>query len=43
MFTVYAPAGIDEQLIRQHLEDMRDYVLVIAPLAEVKLMQVYRE
>ena len=41
VFTVYAPAGIDEQLIRQHLEDMRDYVLVIAPDAEVELLEVY--
>lgn len=42
-FTVYAPAGIDERLIMGHLQDMRDYVLVIAPEAEVALMQVYGE
>ncbi len=41
VFTDYAPAGIDEQLVMQHLQDMRDYVLVIAPEAEVELMQVY--
>jgi len=41
VFTVYAPAGIDEQLVTQHLQDMRDYVMVIAPQAEVELMQVY--
>ena len=41
VFTVYAPAGIDEELIMRHLGDMRDYVLVIAPEAEVELMQVY--
>ena len=41
VFTVYAPAGIDEQLITKHLEDMRDYVLVIAPEAKVELLQVY--
>ena len=41
VFTVYAPAGIDEQLITQHLKDMRDYVLVVAPQAEVELMKVY--
>ena len=41
VFTVYVPAGIDEQLIMKHLQDMRDYVLVIAPDAEVELMQVY--
>jgi len=43
VFTVYAPAGIDEQLIMGHLEDMRDYVRVIAPNAEVELMQVFGE
>ncbi len=41
VFTVYVPAGIEEQAITQHLEDMRDYVLVVAPQAEVGLMEVY--
>jgi DNA/RNA-binding domain of Phe-tRNA-synthetase-like protein len=41
VFTVYAPAGIDEQAIIQHLQDMRDYVMVIAPQTEVELMEVY--
>ncbi|MCI0552841.1 MAG: hypothetical protein L0287_17970 [Anaerolineae bacterium] len=40
-FTVYAPAGIDEQLITQHLQDMRDYVMIIAPEARVELLEVY--
>jgi len=43
IFTVYAPAGIDEALIMQHLRDMRDYVLVVAPEAEIELMKVYGE
>jgi len=41
VFTVYAPAGIDEQTITQHLQDMRDYVKVIAPQAQVDLLEVY--
>jgi len=41
VFTVYAPAGIEEQLITQHLQDIRDYVLVVAPQAEVELLKVY--
>ena len=41
VFTVYVPAGIDEQLIMRHLQDMRDYVLVIALQAEVELIRVY--
>ena len=40
-FTVYAPAGIDGQAIMQHLQDMRDYVMVIAPQAEVELLKVF--
>ena len=41
VFTVYAPSGIDGQLVMRHLQDMRDYVRVIAPEAEVELMDVY--
>lgn len=41
VFTVYAPAGIDEQAIVGHLQDMRDYVLIIAPEAEVELLEVF--
>lgn len=41
VFTVYAPAGIDEQTITRHLQDMRDYVLMIAPQAHVELLNVY--
>lgn len=41
VFTVYAPAGINEQLIMRHLQDMREYVLVVAPQAEVELLEVF--
>lgn len=41
VFTVYAPAGIDEQLTTSHLEDMRDFVMVVAPEARVELLEVY--
>lgn len=41
VFTVYAPAGIDEQLITQHLHDMRDFVLIIALDAEVELLEIF--
>ncbi|MFN8463455.1 MAG: phenylalanine--tRNA ligase beta subunit-related protein [Anaerolineales bacterium] len=41
VFTVYAPAGIDKSLITQHLEDMREYVMVIAPEAAVQTLEVY--
>jgi len=41
VFTVYAPAGIDEKIVAQHLHDMRHYVLVIAPEAQVELIHVF--
>jgi DNA/RNA-binding domain of Phe-tRNA-synthetase-like protein len=41
LFTVYAPAGITEALVTQHLQDMRDYVLIIAPQAQVELLRVF--
>jgi DNA/RNA-binding domain of Phe-tRNA-synthetase-like protein len=40
VFTVYAPAGIEEQAILRHLQDMYDYVRVVAPEAEVELLKV---
>jgi DNA/RNA-binding domain of Phe-tRNA-synthetase-like protein len=41
VFTVYAPAGIDEQIIETHLRDIRDYVMLIAPQTQVELLEVY--
>lgn len=41
VFTVYAPAGINEQAVVQHLQDIQEYVMVIAPQAQVKLFKVY--
>ena len=41
VFTVYAPAGIQAEAITKHLEDMRDYALIIAPQAKVELLQVF--
>jgi DNA/RNA-binding domain of Phe-tRNA-synthetase-like protein len=39
-FTVYAPPGIGEQSVYDHLQDIQAYVLLIAPEAEVELMEV---
>jgi DNA/RNA-binding domain of Phe-tRNA-synthetase-like protein len=41
VFTVYAPTGIEEQAVMQHLQNIRDFVLVIAPHAQVELLEVY--
>lgn len=41
LFTTYAPNGIEESIVRQHLLDMRDYAWLIAPEAKVELLAVY--
>jgi DNA/RNA-binding domain of Phe-tRNA-synthetase-like protein len=41
LFTVYAPAGIGEQALRQHLQDIESNVRLIAPEAETELLEVY--
>jgi len=41
VFTVYAPPGIDGQIVTQHLQDIQEYVMVIAPQAQVDLLKVY--
>jgi DNA/RNA-binding domain of Phe-tRNA-synthetase-like protein len=41
IFTVYAPPGIEISTIEQHLADIRQNVLVVAPEAQIELLQVY--
>jgi hypothetical protein len=41
-FTVYAPPGIDEPIVANHLEHIRDNVLIFAPRAEVEHLKVYK-
>jgi DNA/RNA-binding domain of Phe-tRNA-synthetase-like protein len=41
LFVVYAPAGIGEQAVRQHLEDIRACVLLVAPEATTLSLDVY--
>jgi DNA/RNA-binding domain of Phe-tRNA-synthetase-like protein len=38
LFAVYAPAGIGETAVRQHLEDIRAGVLLIAPEARTETL-----
>lgn len=40
LFAVYAPAGIDAQAVHAHLRDIRDYVLIVAPAAQVEALEV---
>lgn len=41
LFTTYAPPGVGEQPVRQHLEGLEANVRIIAPDARVKLMDVF--
>jgi DNA/RNA-binding domain of Phe-tRNA-synthetase-like protein len=41
VFTTYAPAGIQIEDVRQHLEAIRDNILLVAPSATVELLEVY--
>ena len=40
-FVVYAPKGIGEEAIRQHLDDIRANVMIVAPEAEVGQLDIY--
>jgi len=41
IFTVYAPPGIEAQTVLEHLEHIKDNVLVFAPQAQVELLKVH--
>ena len=42
VFTTYAPPGISEQTVIDHLEHNRQYVFLFAPQAQVELLRVYK-
>lgn len=42
LFTVYGPPGVEERVMEGHLEDMKGNVELVAPAAEVELMEVLR-
>jgi DNA/RNA-binding domain of Phe-tRNA-synthetase-like protein len=42
IFTVYAPPGIDEQSVEQHLQGIKENVILFAPQAQVELLNVYK-
>lgn len=41
MFTVYAPGGIGETAVMQHMDDMEKYVRVVSPDAEMVEKLIY--
>jgi len=42
IFTVYAPSGIEAQTVAQHLQGIKENVMVFAPQAQVELLNVYK-
>jgi DNA/RNA-binding domain of Phe-tRNA-synthetase-like protein len=42
IFTVYAPAGIDEKTVADHLEHIRENVLIFASQAQVEVLKLYK-
>jgi len=42
IFTVYAPVGIDEQAVRNHLGHIRENIRIFSPDAEVQQLDIYQ-
>ncbi len=41
VFTVYAPGGVSEDAVTHHLQEIQEYVQIIAPDAKVELLKVF--
>jgi len=41
LFAVYAPVGIPPEAVQSHLQDIRDYVLLVSPDAKVVMLEVF--
>jgi DNA/RNA-binding domain of Phe-tRNA-synthetase-like protein len=41
IFTAYAPPGIEEQLVEQHLRHIQENVMVFAPQAKVEFLKIF--
>jgi DNA/RNA-binding domain of Phe-tRNA-synthetase-like protein len=42
IFTVYAPPGIDEPTVVEHLQHIKQNVMIFAPQAQVELLEVWK-
>jgi DNA/RNA-binding domain of Phe-tRNA-synthetase-like protein len=42
VFTVYAPPGIEEQVVVEHLQHIKENVMLFSPEGQVELLSVYR-
>lgn len=41
LFTVYAPAGVDREVVKHHLQDIEEYIRIAAPQAQVAILNIY--
>ena len=41
IYTTYAPAGISEQAVTEHLQDIQEYVRLFAPQAQTEMLQIF--
>jgi DNA/RNA-binding domain of Phe-tRNA-synthetase-like protein len=41
LFTTYAPPGVSAASVLHHLEEIRDYALLVAPQAQVEMLEVH--
>jgi DNA/RNA-binding domain of Phe-tRNA-synthetase-like protein len=41
VFTIYAPKGIPVDLVRRHLDEISDHVILVSPGAHVEMREVY--
>ena len=41
IYTTYAPAGISEKSVVEHLQDIQEYVRLFAPQARTEMLQVF--
>jgi hypothetical protein len=41
IYTVYAPGGISEQAVTEHLQDIERYVRLFSPDARMEMLQVF--
>ena len=42
IFTVYAPPGIEENMLVEHLQHIQGYVMIFAPQAQVESLKIYK-
>ncbi len=42
IFTTYAPPGIPAEAVRRHLQELRQYVQLVAPQARIELLEVFQ-